>query len=156
MLPIANLDVIPAEISTDLIFNFSDDKDEAYNDRLEEMGYDNHNAIKNIGSMIYFIAFYCILVATSLVLSIYSYNCCCWTRIKPFLPIVILMSSMYIIFFEGYLTILISCFLSLKGAIRINLHDKFSYRLSRTFPLILFVVIPLLLLYILLKPKEEL
>ena len=31
MLPLANLDVIPPEASTELIFDFSDDEDKPYN-----------------------------------------------------------------------------------------------------------------------------
>ena len=56
MLPLSSLDVIPPEISTNIIFKFSDKDDSAYNKRLDEMGYGNHNAIENIGSVVYFIA----------------------------------------------------------------------------------------------------
>ena len=81
MLPLANLDVIPPEISTEPIFDFSDDDDKPYNERLEEMGYDNHNAIENIGSMVYFIAFTILLLIISLIYSIVIFKCgCCLTK----------------------------------------------------------------------------
>ena len=81
MLPLANLDVIPPEFSTEVLFEFSDDVDKPYNKRLEEMGYDNHNAIENIGSMVYFIALTIFLLIVSLILSIIIFKCgCCKTK----------------------------------------------------------------------------
>ena len=132
LLPLSALDIIPPEISTDLIFNFSDDFDFAYNDRLAQMGFDNHNVIENIGSMIYVLASYFVFALISLCLLIKQFKnkCWCWTKLKPRLPIIPLMSGLYTILFEGFLIIMISCLLSLQCPIRINFDDKFAYRLS--------------------------
>jgi hypothetical protein len=56
------------------------------------------------------------------------------------------------IFFEGYLEILISSLLSLKGAVRINRDDQFSYKLSLILPVVIFTVVPLMIIYALVKP----
>ena len=55
LIPLASLDIIPSELSTELIFNFSDDKDYPYNSRLEQLGFESHNMVNNLGSMFYFI-----------------------------------------------------------------------------------------------------
>ena len=54
MLPLATLDVIPPEISTDWIFYFSEN-DYPYSEKLEYLGFDSHNMIYNLGSLYYFI-----------------------------------------------------------------------------------------------------
>lgn len=51
LLPLANADIIPPEISTMHVFEISDDLDNPYNDILEEMGYETHNVILNMGSL---------------------------------------------------------------------------------------------------------
>ena len=56
LLPLASLDIIPSEISTDLLFRFSGETDEPYSKRFEDLGLDSHNMIKNVGSMFYYIS----------------------------------------------------------------------------------------------------
>jgi hypothetical protein len=153
LLPLASLDIIPPEISSDLLFSFSDDLDKPYSAHLEEMGYDNHNAIQNIGSVFYFIAFTIILMVFSLLLSPFKCGFC--TMIKRKLRIIGLLATLYMFFFEGYLEILISCYLSNEGAVTKNADDEFSYFISVVFPIILFTVVPIMHIYVLNKPKEE-
>ena len=50
LLPITSLDLIPPEVSTDLIFNMT--AEEPYSDILENMGYESHNFIYNLGTML--------------------------------------------------------------------------------------------------------
>ena len=158
LLPLSTLDMIPPEISTDLIFNFSHDEDQAYNDRLSEMGFDNHNAIENIGSIIYILALYCMLtlVALGLITLKLKNKFCCRSKLKLHLPFIPLLRGLYIIMFEEYLIIMISCFLSIKGAVRINIDDKISYKLSQVLPIIIFTVFPITLINVLFKPIKRL
>ena len=76
MLPLASLEVIPPELSRDLLFKFSDDLDEPYNFRLEDMGYDNHNAVENLGSTLFYLFYVLIIILVSIFLSVYEYFCC--------------------------------------------------------------------------------
>jgi hypothetical protein len=156
MLPLASLDIIPPKISTDLIFEFSDDQDKPFNQRLEEMGYENHNAIQNIGSMIYFMAITIFLLIVSMLLSIKIINCKFCLKLKTKLGIYGLLATLYMCFFEGFLEILISSYLSQKGAVNINSDDKFSFCVSIVFPIILFSVVPAIQVYVLYKSDEEL
>jgi multisubunit Na+/H+ antiporter MnhF subunit len=56
LLPISSLDVIAPEISTDLIFTMSSEET-PYSDTLENMGYETHNFIYNLGTMFWIISF---------------------------------------------------------------------------------------------------
>jgi hypothetical protein len=153
LLPLASLDVIPPAISTDLIFNFSDGDDQPYNKRLDEMGYGNHNAIENIGSVTYFMALIVLLILISLMISPFKCGCCLKIKIK--LGIIGLLATLYMLFFESFLEILISSYLSYLGAVKINADDKFAYAISVIFPSILFSIVPLLQIYVLCKSPEE-
>ena len=110
MLPLASLDVIPPEVSTNIIFKFSGGDDEPFNKRLDEMGYGNHNAIENIGSMLYFMTFTIFLLIVSLIL--YPFRCYCCLKIRTKLGIIGLLVTLYMFFFEGFLEILVSSYLS--------------------------------------------
>ena len=54
LLPISSMDLIPPEYSSDLIFSMSIDKDKPYSSILEDMGYETHNMIYNLGTLFYF------------------------------------------------------------------------------------------------------
>jgi len=51
LLPLANLELIPPEYSSLLIFEISADLDFPFSDSLEEMGFETHNMILNMGSL---------------------------------------------------------------------------------------------------------
>ena len=58
LLSVASLDLIPSEYTTQLVFDFSVDLDKPYSNILEELGYETHNSILNLGSIfIYFVVF---------------------------------------------------------------------------------------------------
>jgi len=67
LLPISSLDLIPPEISTDVIFTMSSGT--AYSEILEQMGYDSNNFIYNLGSMFYLVG----LMVCTLVLVVVWY-----------------------------------------------------------------------------------
>ena len=55
LLPISSMDLIPPEISSDILFSMSIDDDQPYSAILEDMGYETHNFIYNLGSIFYFL-----------------------------------------------------------------------------------------------------
>ena len=55
LLSFANLELIPSEYSTELVFDISSEVDTPYSPILEEMGYETHNILLNMGSLyVYF------------------------------------------------------------------------------------------------------
>ena len=83
------------------------------------MGYDNHNTIQNMGSIFYFILM--------LILAIKASSCFLCCKCKTIVSVATLLSSLYIVYYEGYLEILLSCLLSYLGAIKVNKHDIIAY-----------------------------
>ena len=73
ILPLSSLDIIPQEISSDLLFKFSEDKDFAFNKKFEDLGYGSHNMIQNVGSMF----FYIIIILFVLILALIFRLCRC-------------------------------------------------------------------------------
>ena len=62
------MDIIPPEVSTELIFDLSLDKEFAYSDRVEAMGFDTHNTLLNLGSLFYFIMANLILMVLAFII----------------------------------------------------------------------------------------
>ena len=54
LIPISSLDIVPPELSTDLVFTMSSE-DSPYSNTLEHMGYETHNFIYNLGTMFWII-----------------------------------------------------------------------------------------------------
>lgn len=62
-IPLSSLDIIPTDYTNAWIFNFSaEDHDEPESDLLEEMGYETHNSILNLGSVFYFMVLYTAMI----------------------------------------------------------------------------------------------
>lgn len=68
------MDLIPQEYSTELIFDMSLDKESAYSDRVEDLGFETHNTLFNLGSLFYFTMIVLILMIVNILASI---NCRC-------------------------------------------------------------------------------
>ena len=62
------MDIIPPEVSTELIFDLSLDKEFAYSDRVEAMGFETHNTLLNLGSLFYFIMANLILMVLAFII----------------------------------------------------------------------------------------
>ena len=120
------------------------------------MGYDNHNTIQNMGSIFYFMLTAIILLILRLVLAIKTYSCFLWTKCKTMVPVATILSSLYMVCYEGYLEIMLSCLLSYFGAIKVNTHDIIAYILAFILPIVLIIVIPAILLFVLSKTNDEL
>ena len=58
LLSVASLDLIPSEYTTQLVFNFSVDLDKPFSNILEELGYETHNSILNLGSIFVYLVFF--------------------------------------------------------------------------------------------------
>lgn len=76
MIPIVMFDIIDSSWSTELLFNFDEDAEEEKANLLRrqitDLGYDNHNAILNLGSVFIFLCFYLIEVFWYSLLKLYS------------------------------------------------------------------------------------
>ena len=120
LIPFASLDIIPSELSTDLIFTFSENKDYPYNSRLEELGFDSHNMVQNLGSMFYFILISFILMIASLILRRCKAKNKCMQYMKENLEFFMIINQLFIVFQEGFIEILVSCYLNFQNAITIT------------------------------------
>ena len=68
-----------------------------------------------------------------------------------------LLNNLFLIFFEGYLEILLSCYLNAEGQnIKITKSDKFSFTISYVFGFICLVIVSLSLLFMILQSEEAL
>ena len=132
--PITSLDLIPPELSTDVIFSMSSEE-KGYSDILENLGYDSHNFIYNLGTLFYYICllvFGIILLGFSYVVkqmlrkcrgnigqSTWSSMSGCKQRCTHRFKIrrrssynLVMLNTLFLVFFEGYIEILLSCFLN--------------------------------------------
>lgn len=55
IIPISSMDIVPIEYTTELIFDISNDLDYPYNNKLEQMGYETHNSLMNLGSLFFYL-----------------------------------------------------------------------------------------------------
>ena len=156
LIPIASLDIIPSEITTDLIFDFSDDIDYNFNARMDELGYENHNTIENLGSMFYFILYSLILVILSLILK----RCNCKNKmtkeLKRRLKIFVIIQQLFIIFQEGFIEILVSCYINFNNRININWSDKVSSVFTIIYFVLALTAVPGLIIYVMTFSPEKL
>jgi len=159
LLPLANLDLIPPQYSTELIFDISSDEDHPYSPVLEEMGFETHNVILNMGSL--YVYFMLLLLALSVmgVLKLFKiYFPGDMKYIKPYrkLKKIIFWGSFIILFMEGYLEIFISGYLNLLTRISYTKSDKFSYVISYTVLFVQIVILPGAFIYMLTRPNHVL
>jgi hypothetical protein len=54
-MPFVTFDFIPTEWSTELLFDFDYENQEAYSDQLSDLAYDNCNYMLNAGSMMLYL-----------------------------------------------------------------------------------------------------
>ena len=116
LLPLANLDLIPPEISTELMFDISSDLDFPYSDVLEEMGYETHNLILNMGSLFIYLQVFVIGLMIMAVLKILKTREPLNMRyLRPYrnLKLILMWGSFLMLFTEGFLEIVISCYLNI-------------------------------------------
>ena len=71
-LPVASFDLIPPEYSTDLIFTFSEE-DKKVSNKLEDLGFETHNMIYNLGVVFYMIWFTVVIIVFTSFIRIYKF-----------------------------------------------------------------------------------
>ena len=98
LLPLASLDIIPSEISTDLLFSFSGEINKPYSKRFEELGLESHNMIKNVGSMFYYISATIIALFIAIILKFFSFKNKNFRKIKKILNWKNMLNHCFIIF----------------------------------------------------------
>lgn len=133
LLPISSFDLIPTAYSTELIFDLSLEEDSPYSLQLEEMGYETHSFLHNIGSIFVYLMFNIMASAACVGFKLYL------TR-KPKNPLaqryytklkrVVMFNSFILLFIEGYLEFLISSYLNIYDPILLTRSDYFQYILS--------------------------
>lgn len=120
------------------------------------MGFDTHNTILNLGSVFYFVLANLLLMVISLIATVSkcTNRPCQYLRDK--IPLQGLFNSLFIIFFEGYMEMGISCYLNFQNAIVITNSDWFSYCVAYIIGAICCTVVPCLIIFIMRKEPEEL
>ena len=116
LLPLSSLDLIPTEYSTELVFSITTDLDEPYSSALEDLGYETHSALLNLGSLfLYKVAmFVCSVVALALkAILVRNPTNSAANKYFTILKEKLFFNGLILLFMEGYFEILISCYLNL-------------------------------------------
>ena len=142
LIPLASLDIIPSELSTDLFFTFSENMDYPYNSKFEDLGFDSHNMVKNLGSMFYYIMVLFIMMILSLILDRCKIENKCMQQMKENIKYFMIINQLFIVIQEGFIEILVSCYLNLQNPIMITFSDKLSNVLNIIIFIISLTVIP--------------
>ena len=51
LVPLVTMDIMPSEYTTELVFDFSEEEDEPVSDKLQELGFETHNVVLNMGTL---------------------------------------------------------------------------------------------------------
>ena len=117
------------------------------------MGYETNNFIYNLGSMFYIV---CLLIFSLILVGFSSISYFSDIRqklvnkfqLKKYSAYkMVLLNSMFLVFFEGYIEILLSCYLNNEGSVRETKSDKFSFGISYFFGFVCVIIVPLSLFY---------
>ena len=149
------MDLIPPEYSTEIIFDLSVDKEFAYSDRVEEMGFDTHNTLLNLGTLFYILVGNLILVALMLLVHICKCNERFGKYLREKIPLNALFNNMFIIFFEGYVEMGISSYLNMKNAIVLTRSDMFSYEIGYIIGFICITFVPFFVIFVMKVSKNK-
>lgn len=159
LLPIASLDLVPPEYSIELIFSLSTESDQPFSSALEDLGYETHLALLNLGTIFLYLVALLLAIAGVGVLKILS----------PLLPPNetvhrysqklkkgIFFNSFILLLIEGFLEIMISCYLNIYSPQTQTKSDVFSYLFSYLCLFITLVVLPVAFGWMLSQPEEVL
>jgi len=137
------------------VFDISSSEDQPFSPVLEEMGYETHNVLLNMGSLyVYFSLFTSGLVLMGIL-----------KIVKSFVPLSIIdklylklkdtifWGSFLILFTEGYLEILISAYLNTLSSVNYTSSDEFSFVMSYLLIVIQVFVLPAAYIYMLTRPS---
>jgi hypothetical protein len=69
---------------------------------------------------------------------------------------VIILNDLFLIFFEGYIEILLSCYLNYKGSIQVTAGDRFSFIISYFFSFVCLFIVPVSLLFMISRRSDTL
>ena len=156
LLPVACLDLIPSEYTTELVFDFSDDLDSPYSNILEELGYETHNSISNLGSIF---TYFAIFVVGTVFMSVLKLTGLKIKRIKKlyrFLKDMLIFNGFILLFMEGCMEVVISAYVNLSSNLLYTWSDKFSYYFSYVALAINLILLPLGLIFVMNVRKKAL
>ena len=158
LLPLASLDIIPPELSTDVFFTMTKEE-EPPSIRLEALGFETRNTIYNLGSMFYFVVGLQFFVFVIYLLKRFRYCCknkCC-SKFRRKFSIKDLMNNLFMLYFEASLEVYLSMYLNMDNQTELKTKsDKFSYGLGYVLLLPSVIVVPCIVLHVISKPYEEL
>ena len=67
-----------------------------------------------------------------------------------------LLNNLFLVFFEGYIEIMLSSYLNSKGSVRETKSDQFSFVVSYIFGFVCLIIVPLSLLFMFSRTQETL
>ena len=118
------------------------------------MGYETHNSLLNMGSLFYF------MVLNMLLMLVVYLQRVIWpdSDSKFFLDLQkkFMFNGIFLIFFEGYIEILLSSYLNVHHSVSYTMSDEFSFVLAIICLVISIVVVPVALLSVILRNKDTL
>ena len=118
LLPLSSLDILPQELSTDILFTMSEEE-EPPSPRLEEMGFETRNVILNLGSMFYFVTYIHFLVIIVYINKsrLFRLKNKVSKKIKKTFSIKSLMNNLFMLYFESTVEVLVAIYLNLDQSI---------------------------------------
>jgi hypothetical protein len=156
LIPVACMDLIPREYTTDLIFDISEDEDSPYNDILEELGYETHSSILNLGSIFtYFLLF----VSGSLLMLVLKLTGMRSRKIRhayKYLKDILMFNAFILLFMEGCMEVVISAFVNLYSNVFYTRSDVISYYFSYLALVITVILLPAGLIFVINVRKKAL
>jgi hypothetical protein len=159
LLSLANLDLIPPEWSIVLIFDISSEFDEPYSVVLEEMGYETHNILLNMGSLFFYFQLFLFGLFLMFILKLFKLKYPGDMRfLRPYrtLKKILFWGSFLLLFTEGYIEILISAYLNTLISIDYTKSDRFSILLSWFILVVQLIIIPSAFIYMLTRSRQTL
>jgi hypothetical protein len=156
LIPVAFMDLIPKEYTIDLLFDISEDEDSPFNDILEELGYETHSSILNLGSIFtYFLTF----LAGALMMLVLKLMGMKSRRIRhayKYLKKVLMFNAFILLFMEGCMEVVISAYVNLYSNVFYTRSDRISYYFSYLALFISLIVMPVGLILVVNMKKKDL
>ena len=115
LLSVASLDLIPSEYTTQLVFDFSVDLDKPYSNILEELGYETHNSILNLGSIFTYFVVFVVGIVFIYVIKISGIQKNWIIKLYKVIKNLLIFNGFILLFMEGCMEVVISAYVNLSS-----------------------------------------
>lgn len=161
VIPIVTFDILDPEYTTMLVLDFDEDRQEELNikilDQMEDLGYDSHNSILNLGSLAIFTVIYFIKVAfLFIVLKPFNYFTGRGTSLLTSLQESLFYGEIIFLTLESYFEFLIAGILNIQEPLSTENGEIVSNFISWYSVTVTLVVIPLVCVFLLTRSTETL